>query len=278
MFSELPKNAMAWQATRPSTEQETDGRSMSGSQSPNDVQSPLSILRSILISCGGFFETATFFLRPSDCTSCVGPPSPLRCMRRSSSKKHSQNSLRPNPSREGEVVDVPIKLVNSKSLNKEAGEVDDSYRSFDDSISAISAHTLDEMAMRYPKSIFETLREGDDPSRPQNGDQLLPPPPEAISDSDSSSKSDEMPDDCKPTKYVENDIPFGKKLEPLKIMKMDTVPTYNFVTNDTLLSKNGLPQKSYMPRLQAVTQKSSSRKSRRQMKQMLEIEPQMAEI
>lgn len=223
-------------------------------------------------------ETATFFLRPGDCTSCVGPPGPLRCMRRSSSKKRSQTSLRPNPSREGEVVDVPIKLVKSKSLNKEDGEVDGSYRSFDDSISAISAHTLDEMAMRYPKPIFATLRGPEDSSRPRNGDQLLPPPPEEISDSDSSNESDELPDACKPTKDVENDIPFGKKLQPIKISKMDTGPTHSFVQNGTPFSKKGLPQKSYMARSQAAMQKSSSRKSRLQIKRMLEIEPQMAEI
>ena len=219
-------------------------------------------------------ETATFFLRPSDCASCVGPP---RCMRRSSSKKRSQDSLRANPSREGEVVDVPIKLGKSRSLNKEDGVVDDSYRSFDDSISAISAHTLEEMALRYPKSIFETLRGSDDPSRPRNGDMLLPPPPQELSDSDSSSKSDEMPDDYKPTNFVENDIPFGKKLVPLKIMR-DTGPSSNSVTNDTLFSKKGLPRKSYMARSQAVTQKSNRRKQRRQLKRMLETEPQVGEI
>jgi acyl-homoserine lactone acylase PvdQ len=192
-------------------------------------------------------------------------------MKRSSSKKLSQNSLRSSPSREGEVVDVPIKLVKSRSRsNKDDGEVDDSYRSFDDSISALSAHTLDEMAMRYPKPIYTTLRGPEGSSRPRNGDQLLPPPPaERISDSESSNESEDLPDDCKPTQDVENDIP--------AVSKMDTAPTYKLMENDPFLKK-GLPRKSYRASQQAATSKSSGRKSRREVKRTLEVEPQMAEI
>jgi hypothetical protein len=176
-------------------------------------------------------------------------------------------------------VDVPIKLVKSRSRsNKDDGEVDDSYRSFDDSISAISAHTLDEMAMRYPKPIYTALRGPEGSSRPRNGDQLLPPPPaERISDSESSNESEDLPDDCRPTKDVENDIPAVKKLEPLRISQVDTAPTYKLFENDTFLEK-GMPRKSYSARQQAATSKSSGRKSRRQFKRTLELEPQMAEI
>jgi hypothetical protein len=177
------------------------------------------------------------------------------------------------------VVDVPIKLVKSRSQgNKDDGEVDDSYRSFDDSISALSDHTLDEMAMRCPRPIYTTLRGPEGSSRPRNGDQLLPlPPAERISDSESSNESEDLPDDCRPTKDVENDIPAVKMLEPLKISKMDTAPTYKFMENDPF-SEKGLPRKSYLARQQATTSKSSGRKSRRQVKRTLLIEPQMAEI
>ncbi len=154
-----------------------------------------SLFRTILASCGGFVETAALFLSPSDCVSCFNesrsPRSP-RSTRRNSKLKQAQK-LKENPSREGEVVDVPIKLVKSRSgkaVTNDEGEVYDPYRSFDDNISAISAHTLDEMARKEVGPIISSHRSGRKGNhRPRNGDELLPPSPARLSSSESSDDS-----------------------------------------------------------------------------------------
>lgn len=198
----------------------------------------------ILGSCGGFMETASLLLLgPSDCMSCIdeslrtpahNPRSP-RTMKRSASSRARlklAQKLKDSPSREGEVVDVPIKLVKSNSggvKKDDSGQVYDPYRSFDDSISAISAHTLDEMARRYPKPLMESLNAGKG-SRPRNGDELTPPNAQRIS-SDSSDESRGEKDQMAPHDEIDDGIPFRRNFDEPPKPKSST-PTYELIENE----------------------------------------------
>lgn len=230
---------------------ERDGsRNRSGARLRNPAEEPQipsyegastkdpSFFRTILGSCGGFVESAAIFLGPSDCISCIEEPLGSARSPRSHRpmKKHGSSrariklaqKLKDSPSREGEVVDVPIKLVKSRSgkaTKDETGQVYDPYRSFDDSISAISAHTLDEMARKYPR--MASLRSGK--NRPRNGEELAPPSPARIS-SDSSEDSGER-DQRAPTDEVDNEIPFRRNFDK---PPQDGLSTYELIENDIL--------------------------------------------
>lgn len=290
-------------------------------EAPNDSSSPQepSLFRTILgsCSCGGFVETAAIFLRPSDCISCVEEPfrsarSPRtpRSIRKQSSKAKLKlaQKLKENPSREGEVVDVPIKLVKSRSgkaLQDDEGQVYDPYRSFDDSISAISALTLDEMARRQvvSKPRRASLRAGQSGrTPPRNGDELLPPPARISSDSsdDSAKRDQNNPDD-----EIDNDIPFRRNFdEPLRISKAEQKrPTYELIENDIPFVKikkksarrNGSSKHESRPSFKkasgehsstpdihdAITPKAKGRKSKRRLSKKtsrFEPQPRIAEI
>lgn len=267
----------------------------SGSQ--NATNDP-SMFRSFLGSCGGFMETAVLLLGPSDCISCFDESlrqtqsnRPSRSMKRQGSARARlklAQKLKDSPSREGEVVDVPIKLVKSRSgkaTKDETGQVYDPYRSFDDSISAISAHTLDEMARKYPKPLMASLNGGK--SRPRNGDELAAPPAQRIS-SDSSDDSGGVREQTNPDDEIDNDIPFRTDFDkPVK----DKRTTYELIENDIPFvmtrpkrrkntGRNGSrssTRKSYEPvdAHLAPTPKARGRKSKRRSSK---LEPQVAEI
>jgi hypothetical protein len=219
-----------------------------------------SLFRTILGSCGGFVESAAIFLGPSDCISCIEEPLGSARSPRSSRpmKKHGSSrariklaqKLKDSPSREGEVVDVPIKLVKSRSgkaTKDETGQVYDPYRSFDDSISAISAHTLDEMARKYPKPLMTSLRFAK--NRPRNGEELAPPSPARIS-SDSSEDSGER-DQRAPADEVDDDIPFRRNFDK---PPQDGLPKYELIEND-------IPFVMTKPKRRKNSGKSGSRSS-----------------
>lgn len=258
-----------------------------------------SLFRTILASCGGFVETAALFLSPSDCVSCFNesrsPRSP-RSTRRNSKLKQAQK-LKENPSREGEVVDVPIKLVKSRSgkaVTNDEGEVYDPYRSFDDNISAISAHTLDEMARKEVGPIISSHRSGRKGNhRPRNGDELLPPSPARLSSSES---SDDSAARDNPHDEIENDIPFRKMFqEPLQISKVEpNSPTYELIDNDIAFVKKRPKRRSHAgrkgtgsaPKVSerpadahlAPTPKARGRKASKRRMSRQEFQPQVAEI
>ena len=310
MYSDpLPNSGVAWRKSDPhlfSEEDKNPAEQPQASKVPGSSAEP-SLFKKLLVSCGGFVETAALLLGPSDCISCVNEPfrsyRSSRSMRRQSSKtklKHA-SKLNDSPSREGEVVDVPIKLVKSRSgkaKENEDGQVYDPYRSFDDSISAISAHTLDEMARRYPNPFMATLRTGQSgtSSRPRNGDELRPPSPARISD-DSSDDSGQR-DESSPPNEIENDIPFRRKFdEPLQITKVEqNRPTYELIENDIPFVKKKRPSwrggngksdststkasdrpvdKHNEPTPTAKGRKSRRRSSKRNQDK---VEPQLAEI
>lgn len=258
-----------------------------------------SLFRTILASCGGFVETAALFLSPSDCVSCFNesrsPRSP-RSTRRNSKLKQAQK-LKENPSREGEVVDVPIKLVKSRSgkaVTNDEGEVYDPYRSFDDNISAISAHTLDEMARKEVGPIISSHRSGRKGNhRPRNGDELLPPSPARLSSSES---SDDSAARDNPHDEIENDIPFRRMFqEPLQISKVEpNSPTYELIDNDIAFVKKRPKRRSHAgrkgtgsaPKVSerpadahlAPTPKARGRKASKRRMSRQEFQPQVAEI
>lgn len=263
---------------------------------PNEPRSSSqSLFRTLLSSCGGFVEAAALLIGPSDCVSCIDEPlrrstRSQRSMRRNSTSKTKlklAQKLKENPSREGEVVDVPIKLVKSRSgkaVTNEKGEVYDPYRSFDDSISALSAHTLDEMERKLPTSLRASQSE-----KPRNGDELLPPSPARVSSSESSDNSVARDN---PHDEIDNDIPFRRNFdESLQIRKVEqTSPTYELIENDipfvkikpkrrkqsekkgtTRISKaSDRPVDAHL----APTPKARGRKSKRRSR----FEPQVAEI
>jgi|EP00544_Gedaniella_sp_CCMP2646_P004325 hypothetical protein len=258
-----------------------------------------SLFRTILASCGGLVETAALFLGPSDCVSCFNesrsPRSP-RSTRRNPKLKQAQK-LKENPSREGEVVDVPIKLVKSRSgkaVTNDEGEVYDPYRSFDDNISAISAHTLDEMASKQVGPIISSHRSGRKGNhRPRNGDELLPPSPARLSSSES---SDDSAARDNPHDEIENDVPFRRTFqEPLQISKVEpNSPTYELIDNDIAFVKKRPKRRSHAgkkgtgstPKVSerpadahlAPTPKARSRKASKRRMSRQEFQPQVAEI
>lgn len=300
MYSDpLPDSKLAWNKSDPhlfSEEGKNPTAQPSRSRLPCSSTEP-SLFRALLASCGGFVETAALLLGPSDCISCMNEPfrssRPTRSVRRQSSKaklKHA-NKLDDSPSREGEVVELPIKLVKSRSgkakENEEGEAIYEPTRSFDDSISAISAYTLDEMARRYPKIATLRTAQSGTSAHPRNGDELRPPSPAQLSD-DSSDDSG-LREETGPADEIENDIPFRRKFdEPLKITKVEqNRPSYELIENDIPFVKKKRPsRRSFNGKSAsktadipadahtAPTPKAKSRKSKRRSK----LEPQVAEI
>jgi len=307
MYSDpVPNIDVNWKTGAPHLTKDPGANPAEEPQTQKNPSLSAAMFHSFLGTCGGFMETAALFLGPNNCMSCMSEPlrSPRSMRRNSSSKaklKHA-NKLKENPSREGEVVDVPIKLVKSRSgkaLENEDGQVYDPYRSFDDSISAISAHTLDEMARKYPKPVMASLRENTSgtSSRPRDGEELRPPSPARISD-DSSDDSGQR-DESSPRNEIENDIPFRRLFdEPLKISKVEqNRPTYELIENDIPFTRKKKPSRkakngkntalsaSKKPNgaldvHTAPTPKARGRKSKRRSSKQTpeEFEPQFAEI
>lgn len=305
MFGALPKKgsmAACWSKSDPHlVGEKSETRPVEEAQTKNDPSSShASLFRTMLSTCGGFAETASILLGPSDCMSCVGGPlgstgsprSPRTMRKQSSSKARLKlaHKLKDSPSREGEVVDVPIKLVKSRSgkaVENEQGPVYEPDRSFDDTISAISAYTLDSMARKYPKPLMKSLRAGEDgASNPRNGDELLPPAPARIS-SDSSNESGQR-DQRIPTDQIENDIPFRRNFDKPPPTKQvgECPPTYELIENDIpfFVSKKKPTRRSSTSKLgtrssfkklnreqrpdihDAITPKATGRKTKRKFK------------
>ena len=301
MSSEQSRSAVDWRKSDPHLSNDQDVKSpIGGTPRPNgpSPRKEPSLLRAFLGSCGGFVETAALLLGPSDCLSCVNEPlqstRSTKSMRKHPTAKKLAQKLKDSPSREGEVVDVPIKLIKSTSGNppkNEEGEVYDPYRSFDDSISAISAHTLDEMARRYPKPLMTSLRANDPNSRPRNGDELLPPPSPVRISSDSSEEINQR-DENNPHDEIDNEINFDESL----MISMVEQTSFELIENDIpFVVKKGPVRRSSKARSgsrasskrtgrsdahSAITPKAKGRKSKRRSKWIPgeELEPQIAEI